>query len=93
MAASNTKEAVRELIGRKVVGVLFDALPINKADLQSGNKTLVFEDGSGFTFSSNGSFWRETTNDIGRAVAILEKRLSNNQRELEGILEVAGRAG
>ena len=30
---------------------------------------------------------------IGRAVAILEKRLSNNQRELEGILEVAGRAG
>lgn len=90
MATANTREAVRELIGKKIVGVLFDALPLNRADLRSGNKTLVFEDGTGFTFNTNGAYWNENAEDVKRAVQAVEKSLSDTQRELRGVRKLAG---
>ena len=95
MAASNTKDAVRELIGRRIVGVLFDTLPLGRADLNSGTKTLVFDDGSGFTFTAHGTFWQESQQEIARAVSVAQKQLSDVQREVEGVLSLAGalRAG
>lgn len=92
MPASNTKEAIRELVGRRIIGVMFDALPLNDRKLQAGNKTLIFEDGTGFTFNTTGSFWLETSNDIGRAVAVVRSQLEATQQELAGVLELAGDA-
>jgi hypothetical protein len=90
MSAANTKECVRELVGREIIGVLFDALPTSDRSLASGNKTLVFKDGSGFTFSNNGSFWKETADDIRRAVARKEAELVALERDIRDVLELAG---
>jgi hypothetical protein len=90
MSASNTKECVRELVGRRIVGVLFNALPLNDRSLASGNKTLVFEDGTGFTFSSNGSYWQESAENVRRAVVVEERELLAVQEDLRGVLDLAG---
>jgi hypothetical protein len=90
MVAANTKDAVRELIGKRIVGVLFDALPAQRADLRKGNKTLVFDDGTGFTFNSKGAFWTEIAEDVSRAVAIVERELRSAETDLRGVLELAG---
>jgi hypothetical protein len=90
MTGSNTHEAVRDCIGHKIVGVLFDACPPSRPDLALGNKTLVFEDGTGMTFSNSGSFWREAKQEIEWAVAKQQRALDNAKRELEGVLQVAG---
>lgn len=90
MSASNTKDCVRDQIGKRIVGVLFDALPLSDRRLAAGNKTFVFEDGSGFTFSSSGSFWEERADDIKRAVNRQRERLEANQRDLQDVLDLAG---
>lgn len=90
-AASNTRDCFREAIGHTIVGVLFNALPINRRDLASGNKTLVFDDGTGLTISDNGSFWRESKSDIDRAIRLRERELRQSQQEIEEVLTLAGR--
>lgn len=90
MAASNTRECFTETIGRRVVGVLFDALPVGNPSLRSGNKTLVFDDGTGLTFSSNGTFWRESASDVRRAASQRADQLRGVEAELAEVLEVSG---
>lgn len=90
MAASNTKECFREVIGLRVVGVMFDAMPSHRADLAGGNTTLVFEDGTGLTIASNGSYWRENASDVKRAVEKKKQELTSVQRDLRDVIVLAG---
>ena len=90
MPASNTRACFSEFIGQKVVGVLFDAVPVSRRDLARGTKTLVFEDGRGLTISSNGSFWVEGADEIQRALRNKQDQLTRTSDELAGILALAG---
>lgn len=91
MAASNTKECFRECVGKRVKGVLFDALPNGgRKDLSNGTKTLIFEDGTGLTFSANGSFWRETNEEVHRAIERVRHELENNKKDIQDVLIAAG---
>lgn len=88
--ASNTKDCFRAVIGRTVKGVLFDAMPPNRHDLRQGNKTLVFEDGTGLTICNNGSFWLESKEAIDTACRLKAKELADLQRETADVLNAAG---
>lgn len=88
--ASNTRDCFSTFIGCKVVGVLFDALPLTDRSLAAGNKTLVFDDGHGLTISSNGSYWTESPETIKRAIDQKKKELARTQDELSGVLQLAG---
>ena len=90
MATSNTEECFRECVGKKVVGVLFDAMPPGRHDLRTGTKTLLFDDGSGLTISGIGSFCVEHPEDINRAIAEVHGDLCRNQRALKDVLVAAG---
>lgn len=90
--AANTQNCVRAIVGKKIVGVMFDALPVQRRDLASGNKTLVFDDGSGFTFTSGGAFWLENADDVARAVALKRDELEAVQRDIQDVLDLAGTA-
>ena len=90
MASSNTKECFRESIGRTIVGVLFNALPFGRYDLAQGTTTMVFDDGSGLTVASNGSFWQESRDVVERAVASQRGELERAKADLEDVLRVAG---
>lgn len=92
MAASNTRECVRELVGKHIRGVLFDVLPIGRADLSAGTKTLVFFDGTGFTFADNGSFWQESAAEVRRAIEITKAKLLAAKLDIEDVLHLAGGA-
>lgn len=83
MVASNTRDCFRECIGKRVKGVLFDAM-------SDGAKTLIFEDGTGLTIASNGSFWRELSQDINRAIKNKRAELEANRRDIEDVLTAAG---
>ncbi len=88
MSAANTSDCIRDLMGKTIVGVLFN--PVNRRDLATGNKTLVFDDGTGFTFSSSGTFWSETAKDIARAVNEKQGELRLVEQEIRDVLVVAG---
>lgn len=90
MPASNTKDCFREFVGKKVKGVLFDALPVSDRSLANGNKTLIFEDGRGLTISNNGSFWIENEKEIGRAIELKKDELESNRKDIEDVLVAAG---
>lgn len=90
MAASNTKECFREVVGKRVTGFLFDALPSSRSDLRDGTKTLVFDDGTGLTIAANGSFWRELSEDVSRAISIKRKELEATKRDIADVLAAAG---
>ena len=90
MTTSNTNECFTDLIGHEVVGVLFDALPVHRGDLARSTKTLVLDDGTGLTISSNGSFWRESEEEVRRAVVSEAKRLQDVKARIKGVLQVAG---
>ena len=89
-AASNTRECFIDCIGLKVSGVLFDALPLSRRDLRAGKRTLLFEDGTGLSISANGSFWRESKNDIFGAIREKEAELASASNEHRAVLELAG---
>ena len=93
MSASNTLDCFRELIGLKVVAVLFDALPSGRADISRGTKTLVLDDGTGLTFSNNGSYWRETVEDVQTGIAARKAELSAIQGELREVMRADGIVG
>ena len=90
MAASNTKECIRECIGRTIIGVLFDACPPHRKDLSAGTKTFVFDDGTGLTFAMNGSFWQVSTDEITRAVRMRRAELDRVVADLKDVLAMAG---
>lgn len=90
MVASNTKDCFRECVGKKVVGVLFGALPVGDADIDSRTKTLVLDDGRGLTISSNGSFWIDSADDVRRAVKKKRDELNATEGEIAEVLALAG---
>lgn len=90
MVASNTKDCFRHCVGKRVTGVLFDALPVNCRDLSVGNKTLIFEDGTALTISSNGSFWVELPSDVRQAIEVRQGELEAVQTEIMDVLIAAG---
>lgn len=90
MTTANTRECFSEFVGQKVVGVLFDALPLSRADLRAGTKTLIFEDGRGLHIHSNGSFGIVTKEDVDSAIRATQRRIEATQRDLAGVLDLAG---
>lgn len=88
--ASNTRECFSEFIGQRVIGVLFNALPLGRKDIASGGKTLVFEDGRGLTIAANGTFWVESAADVKRAVQWRQDELNTTRREIADVLKLAG---
>lgn len=93
MAASNTKDCFRECVGKKIKGVLFDALPNgSRRDLSDGTKTLVFNDGTGLTISASGTFWRENAEEVSRAIQRKRTELEDNGRDIKDVLTAAGAA-
>ena len=88
--ASNTVDCFRELIGRRIVGVLFNALPRGRADLSAGTKTIVMDDGRGLTISSSGTFWIESAEDVKTAVMARKVELDQTRREIAEIITLSG---
>jgi hypothetical protein len=90
MTASNTFDCFRECVGKRVVGVLRDAMPPCRRDIAAGTKTLVFDDGTGLTIASNGSYWTERKDEIDRAIRIRREELEANHRDIQDVLDLAG---
>jgi hypothetical protein len=90
-AASNTRECILEHRGKRIKGALFSQLPFGRADLASGTTTLVFDDGTGFTFASNGSFWSETKRDVSRAIERFQRQLEETGLLAKQARDMAGR--
>lgn len=89
MTTSNTLDCFRYCVGKTVKGVLFNALPLRRRDLSRGSKTLIFNDGTGLTISSSGSFWIDSAEDVRLAIKETKDRLEVNQKELSEVLELA----
>lgn len=90
MAASNHPDCFRECIGRTIKGIIFDALPRSRKDLSLGNKTLIFDDGTGLTFGSNGSYWRESSEELRLAVLDKQRAMEAAISDLRDVLTQAG---
>lgn len=90
MAASNTKDCFRECIGKRVKGVLFDAMPVGRADLARGTKSLIFDDGTALTIGSNGSFWVEGVEEVRRAIQVQRAALEATKAAISEVLVAAG---
>jgi len=90
MTASNTYDCFREFVGQKVLGVLFNALPLNRRDLSDGTKTLIFEDGRGLTIASNGSYWIDDKENISIAIREKQQVLEKTKTDLQGVLALTG---
>jgi hypothetical protein len=87
---SNTRDCFRACVGKRIKGVLFDAIPAGRKDLSSGTKTLIFEDGSGFTIARNGSFWIDGVEQIKRAILHKREELEVTNAEIKEVLKEAG---
>jgi|WetSurSiteA1Bulk_404760.scaffolds.fasta_scaffold141295_1 hypothetical protein len=74
----------------RVKGVLFDALPVGRQDLAMGTETLIFDDGTGLTFASNGSYWRESAEHVVRAIDQRKRALREAHSEIAEVLALAG---
>lgn len=88
--AANTDACLKALIGHQVIGVLVGQLPISRADIARKCRTFVLDDGRGFTFSSEGSFWLEPADEVYRAVQKKRAELIETSKTLEALLEMAG---
>lgn len=89
-AASNTEECMLELKGRKIVGVLTAAFPLVNRDLARSTHSFILDDGTAFTFNSNGSFWRETHDDVRHA---LKERMAELEKTKEAMTQIITNAG
>ncbi len=87
---ANTKGCFREFIAQRVVGVLFDALPLGDKGIAAGTKTLVFEDGRGLTITSHGTYWVDGAADIARAADRARLALRAAQIDLAAVIDLAG---
>lgn len=83
--ASNTKAAYEECIGLTVKGVIYWARPEGRQA-----RTLIFEDGTGLTCLSSGSYWREKAETVDRLIADRRRELEVATHDLEGVLSAAG---
>lgn len=90
MTTANTKDCIRECIGRTVRGVLFDAFPPGRSDIAGGTKALVLDDGRAIVFADNGAFWMENRADVERAIARAKEALQLVQSDLADVLTAAG---
>ena len=90
MTASNTKECFIECVGKTIKGILFSALPLNDRSLSAGTKTMVFNDGTGLTIASNGSYWPENAENIKYAIEARRKELNVTKSEIGQLLALAG---
>jgi hypothetical protein len=86
---SNSRECFRSFTGCKIIGVLFDAFPLRRRDLQEGTQTFVFDCGHAITFASNGSFWPESDDEVRQAIEDTRERIKRDQQDAEGILKLA----
>lgn len=88
--AANTQRCFSEFIGQRVIGVIFNALPVARRDIAAGTKTIVFEDGRGLTISSTGSYWIDSADDVRRATDAKARELETVAREIKSVLDLAG---
>lgn len=86
MATSNNRDCFTECIGKRVRGVLFDAVRSAGANTY----TLVFDDGTGLTLAGNGSYWRDSQAEIKKAIVNKRRELDKAQSELRRVLTLAG---
>ena len=89
-AAANTKDCFRALVGERIVGVMFDALPLGNKGAANGAKTLVLEDGRGLTITGTGTYWLDSAEDVARAVERARRDLVHAHRELAALVDLAG---
>ena len=89
MTASNTRDCFRACIGKRVVGLLFDTLPLGRPDLSAGNKTVIFDDGSGLTISSNGSYWLEVEEHIAEGIKSKKRALELVKQDIQEVVDLA----
>lgn len=85
---ANVRDCFTGCVGRTVVGVLFDALPVNRPELASGSKTLVFDDGMGLTVRGT-AFWVDSAADVQRAIGHRAAELERATAELQAVLALA----
>lgn len=82
---SNTNEGFRTFIGCQVKGFLrqgtFDGA---HADI------LVFHCGWGLAFNSNGAHWTVTPDEVKSLIREAKEKLTDNQKDLKDLLELAG---
>ncbi len=80
---SSTDEVFRTFIGCKVKGLLH---------FYNGwsHRVLVFECGWGLVFCSTGAYWAINPDDVQAHLRRSRQDLTNTQKELEGILALAG---
>lgn len=85
-APANSEECLLELRGRTIVDVLINAFPF-------AYRTLLLDDGTGFTWSNNGTFWREDAATMKGAVDTRLRKLEKDQEELQRLLDYAEAVG
>jgi hypothetical protein len=90
MPAANTRGCFNEFVGQRLIGLLFDALPVNRRDIAAGTRTLIFEDGRGLTIAPNGSYWIDSADEVARAVRDTARKLDVTAAQLREALAVAG---
>lgn len=88
--ASNTTDCFRTFIGCTVKGLIIGGLPRGNMEISRGCHSLVFECGWAFTFSSHGTYWVESPDDVRFAVLEAKHNLEHTQMELKAILDLAG---
>ena len=94
MSAANTAECILQFRGKKLVGVLFYALPSTNADIAGRTITLVFDDGTGLSFSgvdSRPSFWAERREDVESGTNRLIAQLEASGAKIRELLELRGK--
>lgn len=93
MPPANTRDCFREFVGQRLIGLMFDALPMSRADLRQGNVHLIFEDGRALTLKRNGSYWIDSAGDVKRALLVNKSRLEQLQRETLEVIAASGLVG
>jgi hypothetical protein len=87
-ATRSTRDCFRECIGKRVVGVLFDALPEYDPDLARGGKALVFGDGTALTIMGSGTYWITQAEEVRRAIQEKQSGLARIQRDIADLAGV-----
>lgn len=85
MATSNTIDVFREAVGRKIVGLYTE-----HHDIAGQIKVLVFDDGSGLAFGSNGAHWSVDKHEIRQQVIRRREELERLQSDLHDVMVAEG---
>ena len=68
MTTSNTRDVFRWAIGKRVIGVYFDA---GRSERVIEVAVLVLDDGTGVAFADNGSHWTVDAAEVALRVGVL----------------------